>query len=96
MTRHEPKLLGNVIAGTLRELGIYGKIKQFEMLDRWPDIVGEQIAKVTTAEYVSDGKLFVRVALSTWRHELVYLKKELIEKINAAMREETVRDIVFR
>ena len=76
-----PKPISSVITFVIQELGIGLKIKQHEVLDAWSRIVGEQIARVTTAERLNDGKLFISVTRSTWRNELVFLKKELIEKI---------------
>lgn len=84
------------LGSVLRELGLGQKIKQYEVLELWKEIVGEQIAGVTEAERIAGGKLFVRVARPTWRNELVYLKKELIEKINATLHENIVTDIIFK
>jgi hypothetical protein len=38
----------------------------------------------------------VRVSQAPWRNELLFLKKELIAKINSRMKREIVNDIVFR
>lgn len=91
-----PRLIGSGMTSIIEELGIGLKIRQHEILQAWPGIVGEQIARVTTATALSDGKLFVSVTRSTWRNELIFLKKELIERINAAMNTEIVKDIIFR
>ena len=91
-----PKLIGSAMTSVIEELGIGMKIKRYEVLHAWPDIVGKQIAQVTSAVSLNDGKLFVSVTHSTWRNELVFLKKELIERINTAMHGEFVKDIIFR
>lgn len=96
MRKSVPKPIGSAIASVIEKLGLDKKVRQYEVVAAWPRIVGAQIAKATAAEYIRDGKLFVRVGHSTWRNELVYLKKELIDKINAAMHQEVVKDIVFR
>ena len=92
----EPKSMHNAIANALQQLGIGPKMKQFEMLERWPSIVGEQIAAIATVERIHDGKLFVRVSRPTWRNELIFLKKELVRKINSTMNQEIIKDIIFR
>lgn len=96
MKTTEPKLIGNAISSVIQQLGIGGKLKELEVLELWPNIVGEQIAKVTTAERIERGKLFIHVTRATWRNELVYLKKTLITKINTEMNREVVQDIIFR
>ncbi len=96
MKTTEPKLISNAITSVIQQLGIGGKLKELEVLEVWPKIVGEQIAKVTTAERIERGKLFIHVTRATWRNELVYLKKTLITKINTEMNREIVQDIIFR
>ena len=94
--RHSvPTPLSSGITSVLRDLGIGRRIQQYEVLERWPSIVGERIAAVAVAERITDGRLFVRVSRSPWRNELVFLKKELIDRINDAMHGEFVRDIIF-
>ena len=96
MKSAHPKSLDAAISNVLASLGLGRKLKQYEVLEAWSGIVGDQIGKVTSADHIRDGKLFVSVSQSTWRNELVFLKKELIDKINAAMHEEVVKDIIFR
>ncbi len=92
-----PKQIGAGITAVLENLGIDDKVKRYEVFDRWAETVGEQIARVTKPEYITpDGKLFIRVSRATWRNELLFLKKELITKINAVMKQDVVQDIIFR
>ena len=85
-----------MIQAVIDQLGIRKKLNRCEILDRWPGIVGTQIANVTTADHIEGDKLFVRVTLATWRNELVFLKQELIRRINEEMKEEIIQDIIFR
>ena len=96
MRGSSPKRLGDVLQSLLTSLGIQGKLQRYEVLDRWAEIVGSQIAQVTTADHIEGDKLFVKVTRSTWRNELLFLKKDLIDKINAAMKQELIKDIIFR
>lgn len=91
-----PKPIGSLIHTILCQLGIDKKIKQHEILDIWSVVVGDQISKVTKAESIKDGKLFISVKHPTWRNELIYLKNELIERLNKEMKQEIVKDIIFR
>lgn len=91
-----PKPIGDVIGSVLSQMELEPRIRRYRVLDLWPRIVGEQIARVTSADSISDGKLHVSVSRSTWRNELIFLKRDLIGKINDAMKEEIVKDIIFR
>jgi predicted nucleic acid-binding Zn ribbon protein len=96
MRKSTPTALGSALASTLEKLGISKKLRRYEVLELWPAIVGERIAGVSSAERLVGGKLFVRVEKAAWRNELMFLKEELIAKINATMKEEVVSEIVFR
>jgi predicted nucleic acid-binding Zn ribbon protein len=96
MKQDSAKTLREAIGSTLDELGLGAKLKQYDVVNAWPEIVGQQIANVTHAESINDGKLVIRVSRSTWRNELMMLKKELITKINQTMNSEIVKDIIFR
>jgi predicted nucleic acid-binding Zn ribbon protein len=91
-----PTSLSNAIGTVLLELGLSKKIKQYEVLDAWSTIVGQQIANVTTAARIEKGVLFIHVKRAPWRNELIFLKKELIKKINEAMHQDIISDIIFR
>jgi len=96
MNKAHPKPIADAISSTLHDLGLQQQIKQYEVLAVWETIVGEQIAKVTAPQRIDDGKLFVHVFRAPWRNELIFLKKDIIAKINAAFHEQIVRDIIFR
>jgi len=96
MKTRQPKPMNSVIADTVRHLGLGPKLKQYEMFERWPSIVGKQIAKTAQPVRIEKGKLFVKVTQSAWRNELIFLKREIIEKINKAMDQEIIKDIIFR
>jgi predicted nucleic acid-binding Zn ribbon protein len=96
MTSATPKTIGSAIARLFESLGLGARLKQYEVLDKWGEIVGEKIASVTNAERIESGRLFVHVTRSTWRNELVFLKAGIIAKINTQMNAEVVKDIIFR
>ncbi|TLY29659.1 MAG: DUF721 domain-containing protein [Ignavibacteria bacterium] len=96
MRKSATRSISSGISAVLDELSLGRTIKQYEILDAWPRIVGSQIASVSTAERMRDGKLFVHVPQAEWRNELIFLKKDLIEKINTAMHQDIVNDIIFR
>ena len=94
-TKNEPKPLSKSLSILLKSLGIENKIKQNEIIVRWPEIVGEKLSKVTTADKVEKGILFVRVTNSAWRNELIYMKTEIINRISSRLNTDIINDIRF-
>ncbi len=96
MKKSNPKSLDTLLTSALEELGIAKKIKQQEAVLRWSEVVGEQIARAATPIKMDGSTLIVKVEKSTWRNELVMLKREIISKLNAALQQDIVKDIVFK
>jgi predicted nucleic acid-binding Zn ribbon protein len=61
----------------------------------WPEIVGEQLAKVTRARAVDDAVLIVEVRNSAWLMELNMMKGDFLDRVNARMPEVPMDRIVF-
>lgn len=79
----------------LRRYGIDNAIAQNNALNIWNDVVGKSVAKNTTPERVEHGVVIVKVSSPTWRQELYFQKKEIINKINKAIGKNVIRDIRF-
>lgn len=75
----------SVLARFLKESGLEEPVRRYRTLQDWPEIVGESIAAVTRPERISNGKLFIRVENDAWRNELIFYKKEILEKVNSQL-----------
>jgi predicted nucleic acid-binding Zn ribbon protein len=84
-----------VLGGLLRNLGIHEEVARQGVLERWAEVVGEQIAAVTRARSVSRGTLFVDVRSSAWITELNLMRHELMTRLNAGAGDGRVERIVF-
>jgi len=89
------KSLGEVLQELLHQYGLVQRVKEFEAMNLWPEVVGEQVAKVSAARDVRDGCLYVEVTNSVWRNELYYMKPELIAKINRKIGQNLIHDILL-
>ncbi|NOZ60098.1 MAG: DUF721 domain-containing protein [Calditrichaeota bacterium] len=87
--------IGEALIKLLSQLGLQKEVQQNQLLAEWPEIVGEQIAKVSSAARMEDGILFVKVNHSVWRNELYYRKAELIQRLNRKAGHNLVKDIRF-
>jgi predicted nucleic acid-binding Zn ribbon protein len=96
MKPSRPKPIESVLSDVLAKLGLGKRLAQWRAVEIWSDVVGEQIARAATADRIDQGKLIVRVNSSVWRNELVFLKADIIKKLNDALGDDIVKDIVFR
>ena len=83
MSRSAPSPLADVLGAWLEKTGLAGRLDLARVVERWPGVVGPQIAAVTQAEAVNaDGTLWVRVASSAWANELCLMAPRILAKLN--------------
>ena len=82
-------LLGAVFHGTPTEK----RLKEGKIWLVWEPAVGRQIANRARPASFRDGTLTVAVSSAPWMQQLNFLKKGIMEKLNAFLGEEMVRDI---
>ena len=84
-----------VLAEVLDRHGVADQVRRMGVLDAWPGIVGEQVAKVARAKGVQDATLYVEVDTSAWLMELNMLRAEFLKRVNACFVETPLERIVF-
>jgi predicted nucleic acid-binding Zn ribbon protein len=88
--------IGSVMRKLLSEKG-YGAIESAqEMLDAWPAMVGERLAKVTRPGRVAKGVLLVEVANSQALQEIHFEKTKILKAIQRDLPAHQVTDLRFR
>lgn len=90
------KPLGLEIQRLVQDIGIEKKLNEYRAVTEWEAIVGEHIARESSAVRISQGVLVVRVRTSTWRNELTLRKKEIMQKINDTLGGKIVKEIRFQ
>jgi predicted nucleic acid-binding Zn ribbon protein len=93
--RGKPVKLGDMLAGVLEERGLKDQVRRMEVLELWPELVGEHVARVTRAKGVSEATLFVEVRTSAWLMELNMMKGEFLQSVNERLPETPIQKIVF-
>ncbi|MEO8564051.1 MAG: DUF721 domain-containing protein [bacterium] len=81
--KKKPSVIGDVLAGVLRDTGIAARVEQAGLIPEWPSLVGPQIAAVTEpASITADGTMFVKVTTNAWMNELSLMEPELLRALN--------------
>ncbi|WP_027339688.1 DUF721 domain-containing protein [Halonatronum saccharophilum] len=88
--------IGIILDKTLNKLGFSKKVKEARVLDLWAEVIGDKIRKHTQAKYINKGVLFVVVDNPVWAHQLLFMKKDFISKINKLLKSNLVKDIRFQ
>ena len=91
-----PKKISDVVGDMCHILGMTEAYNQYKTLQIWNSVVGEAIASATSIERFSNGELFIRVKNPAWRMELNFRKQDILQKLNAALSSQMVKEIIFK
>lgn len=81
--RSRPTPLADAMHAWLSKSGLTRRLDVAQVVDRWADAVGPQVAAVTRAEAVNaEGTLWVRVASSAWANELSLMAPKILARLN--------------
>ncbi len=95
MAKKTVKTLGESLHELLAQLGIEKRVNQFRVIELWPSIVGEKISKISRAERVDDEILYIKVATTGWRTELLFHKQKILKNIEEKVGKNVIKDIRF-
>lgn len=90
-----PENLGSILDTVLSERGYKTICKEYEVVSRWNEIVGERISKVTECSRIENGILYVKVPAASWRQEMSFMKHHILSQIKKETSCLTITDIVF-
>ncbi len=90
-----PARLDGLLAGVLEQHGVRDQVRRMEVLGLWPEIVGEDLARVTRARGVEEATLFVEVRSSAWLMELNMMKRDFLVRVNERVGEAPFERVVF-
>jgi predicted nucleic acid-binding Zn ribbon protein len=83
------------LEGLLKKLELDRRVLGWSVLSIWDEVVGPRIAANAKPVAYRDSKIFVQVATTVWMHELSFMKREVLGKLNERMGEKVIEDIVF-
>ncbi|WP_311478715.1 DciA family protein [uncultured Gulosibacter sp.] len=79
--RRDPVSSGDVLASLFRSNGWDASLAQAEVLERWPEIVGDRVAQHARALYINEQVLVVQCDSTAWATQLRLLCTTLVAKI---------------
>ena len=87
--------LDELVGQVLKQLGLESKLKEYEVSEIWPEVVGGMIASRTKSVRVMDGKLFVSFTSAVVRNEIMMVKEGLIRALNEKVGKEVVKEMII-
>lgn len=76
-----------------KKLRIEDPVAAGALWKRWPQIVGDDVARNAEPTSLKEGVLRIRTSSPTWATEMSYLATDIRERVNKAVGKELVREI---
>ncbi len=88
--------IGNIIGDVLKNFRRETDVELVQVWQIWHNIVGDVIAQNAKPAAFKGRLLLVHVTSSSWIHQLQFLKKEMIAKLNHALGKTLIEDLKFK
>ena len=85
--------MGGLVAAVIADLGLTEKLTDYQTRQVWAEAVGPTLAAQTRPLQLRHGKMEVAVPSAAWRNQLIFMKGDIIAKINHSMGREVVKDL---
>jgi predicted nucleic acid-binding Zn ribbon protein len=88
--------IGDAIRQFLAQSRIKGSIQALQVEDVWESVMGKTIARYTDSLKVIDRTLFITTNVAPLKQELVYQKEKIKLRVNEALGEKVIDEIVIK
>lgn len=88
--------LQDAIQQFLRNSRLKSGIQSLRIEEVWEEVMGKTIAKYTDSIQLISHTLYISSAVAPLKNELLYQKEKIIERINEALGEKLVKDVVIK
>jgi predicted nucleic acid-binding Zn ribbon protein len=95
MFKRDVQTLKTLILRNLRAQGLETPLLQKRLVDAWPIVAGEAVARYTREAFIQNQTLVVRLTIPALRTELSMRRTELVKKLNDHVGEQVITEIRF-
>lgn len=71
-------------------------IQALQIEDVWEQIMGKTVAKYTDKIQIIQQTLFINTTVAPLKNELMYQKDKIIERVNEALGEKIIKEVVIK
>ena len=95
MFKRREQLIRDLILRNLRTQGLETPLLQKRLVEAWPVVAGEAVARYTIDASIRNQTLFVRLRVPALRADLNMRRQELVQRLNEYVGNQVIADIRF-
>jgi hypothetical protein len=73
-----------------------GGIQAMQITDIWEEIMGKTVARYTDRLQIIGDKLIISTQVAPLRHELIYQKEKIRQRVNDALGQRIVNEVIVQ
>ena len=93
MDRHNAQAIGDLLTDYLRQSGLEKPLLERQVVEKWPELMGPMVARLTRSVELKNGMLFVRISSAALKAQLFECRHELVDKLNNAVGAHVIDDV---
>jgi predicted nucleic acid-binding Zn ribbon protein len=87
--------LGDALKHFLNKSRIKGSIQALQIEEVWGQIMGKTIAKYTEKIQIHGSTLYITTHMAPLKQELLYQKDNIVARVNEALGEKVIKEVVI-
>jgi hypothetical protein len=88
--------IGDALKEFLKKSKLKNGVQAMQVKEAWEKIMGKTIANYTDKIEIINTTLFISTNIAPLKNELIYQKTKIIERVNEALGEKVIKEVVIR
>lgn len=88
--------IGEALKEFLKKSKLKSGVQSMQIKDAWEEIMGKTIANYTDKIEIINSTLFVYTSVAPLKNELIYQKPKIVERVNEALGEKVINEVVIK
>jgi len=88
--------IGDALKEFLKKSKLKSGVQALQIKDAWESIMGKTIANYTDKIEIINATLFISTTVAPLKNELIFQKAKIIERVNEALGERVINEVVVK
>lgn len=88
--------LGDALKSFLNYSRLKGPVQALQIEEIWEQLMGKTIAKYTDKIQIQGTTLFIHTSMAPLKQELLFQKDKILQRVNEALGEKVVKEVVIK
>jgi predicted nucleic acid-binding Zn ribbon protein len=88
--------IGDALKDFLKKSRLKSGVQAMQVEDAWEKIMGKTIANYTDKIEIKNSTLFISTNVAPLKNELLYQKEKIIQRVNEALGERVITEVVVK